>query len=144
MKRLIASAFSLRDYAADLEDDLAERNCGHLRVRPRGGALVIESGDKKHPHQHARLRRDTVHLWLVDMPNGLGRWAPTPYRQPLAALVDLLLSDFGWAMAPRPELPQGPSGARSAAEVGRSAAQAPEHRSLTIEHRTKLKKRKSR
>jgi transposase len=72
----------------------------HLRVRKRGAVLTIESGDKANPWPHARLRRDTVHLWLLEMAVRGGRWERTPFRGLMNELVDVLFDDFPWTIAP--------------------------------------------
>jgi hypothetical protein len=90
------------DYHADeLADDLAERGFDHLRVRRRGPLLTIESGPKHDPVSHARLRRDTVHLWCLEMSTHSGAWEPTPYRDVMDTIVELLTSQFAWALAPQ-------------------------------------------
>lgn len=79
---------------------LHERGGEHLRVRKRGAVLTIESGDKVNPWPHARLRRDTVHLWLLEMAVRGGRWERTPFRGLMNELVDALFDDFPWTIAP--------------------------------------------
>jgi hypothetical protein len=66
--------------AHELADDLAYRGFKHPRVRRRGPLLTIESGDKRDPIANARLRRETVHLWRLEMPTSDG-WEPTPFRE---------------------------------------------------------------
>ncbi|PKN57084.1 MAG: hypothetical protein CVU56_12905 [Deltaproteobacteria bacterium HGW-Deltaproteobacteria-14] len=88
------SAFSL---AARLS---SREGLGHLRVRARGPVLTIESGPEEDPVQHARLRRDTVHLWVLEMPARGGRWERTPFRAQLDALEELLVEQFGWCLEP--------------------------------------------
>jgi hypothetical protein len=73
----------------------------HLRVRKHGSALIVESGPPADPIKHFRLRRDTVHLWLLDMADHAGRWERTPFRAPLDDLVSSVLTDFPWTVAPR-------------------------------------------
>ena len=46
----------------------------HLRVRRRADLLTLESGPTRDPFPHARLRRDTVHLWRLEMATHTGRW----------------------------------------------------------------------
>ena len=103
--------FAAEDYhAEELEDDLAQRGFKHLRVRRRGELLTIESGNKRDPVPHARVRRDTVHLWILEMPTETGRWESTPFRQTMDPLVELLTTQFAWALAPRPAIPIRTSG----------------------------------
>lgn len=72
----------------------------HLRVRRRGDLLTLESGPAEDPLCHARLRRVTVHLWRLEMPAASGRWDPTPFRDQLKALLDMLIQLFPWTLAP--------------------------------------------
>ena len=83
------------------EEFLAERpQCRHLRVRRRADLLTIESGSPRDPVPHARLRQVTVHLWRLEMPTHSERWETTPFRDQLRTLLEMLVSDFGWALAP--------------------------------------------
>ena len=59
----------------------------HLRVRMRGDLLILEAGPKGDPFPHARFRRDTVHLWRLEMPTGED--ATQVLQQLLLALADL-------------------------------------------------------
>lgn len=73
---------------------------GHLRVRRRGDLLTLESGPPEAPRRHARLRRVTVHLWLLEMPASSDRWNLTPFRDQLKALLVMLVHQFPWTLAP--------------------------------------------
>ena len=76
MRKLVAEDWR----ADDLEEDLTSRGYGHLRVRHHGDTLTIESGAKgPNAFAHARLRRETVHLWRLEMPTSTGRWATTAF-----------------------------------------------------------------
>lgn len=72
----------------------------HLRVRRRGDLLTLESGPAEDPRRHARLRRVSVHLWRLEMPAASGRWNLTPFRDQLKILLDMLLHQFPWMLAP--------------------------------------------
>lgn len=72
----------------------------HLRVRARGPVLTVESGPMDDPVRHVRFRRDTVHLWLVEMPVRGGTWQKTPFRGVLDELVDTVVTTFPWTLAP--------------------------------------------
>ncbi len=71
----------------------------HLRVRARGALLTVESGPEQAPWPHIRFRRDTVHLWRLEMPVRGGRWERTPYRGPLEDLVDSVVEAFPWTLS---------------------------------------------
>jgi hypothetical protein len=73
---------------------------GHLRVRRRGDLLTLESGPLENPRRHARLRRVTVHLWRLEMPAASNRWDPTPFRDQLKTLLEMLTHQFPWTLAP--------------------------------------------
>lgn len=86
-------------YHADaLEKRLHDRGLTHLRVRKYGKTLIVESGPKDQAWKHFRLRRDTVHLWWLDMAGRSGRWERTPYRDLMDNLADLVMDAFGWTL----------------------------------------------
>jgi hypothetical protein len=97
-------------HAEELADDLVARGFPHLRVRRRADVLTIESGPKKDPVAHARLRRIAVHLWRLEMQEPDGTWVSTPYRLPINAQLELLVTQFAWVLAPRPTIPTRTSG----------------------------------
>ena len=70
----------------------------HLRVRRRGRVVTIESGPAADPVAHARFRRDTVHLWWLEMPARGGRWDRTPYRDQIERLMATLAEVFPWTL----------------------------------------------
>ena len=76
----------------------------HLRVRRRDDCLTLESGLAQDPVRHARFRRDTAHLWRLEVARHTGRWDKTPFRDQLAALLDLLITLFPWTLAPIEEI----------------------------------------
>ena len=78
---------------------LHERGATHLRVKKRGALLTIVSGPEDDPWPHARLRRDTVHLWFLEMAVRGSRWEKTPFRDTMDELVDLLVEQFPWTIA---------------------------------------------
>jgi len=69
-------------------------------VKKRGALLTIVSGDEADPWPHARLRRDTVHLWRLEMAVRGGRWERTPFRAQMEELMDMLVDAFPWTIAP--------------------------------------------
>jgi hypothetical protein len=68
----------------------------HLRARRRADLVTIESGPSSRPIPHARLRRDTVHLWRLEMPVSGNRWQPTFDRGLLDAVVRTLVEQYPW------------------------------------------------
>jgi hypothetical protein len=83
---------------AHVERRLHARDLKHLRARKRGVAVVVESGPKDRPWKHFRLRRDTVHLWRLDMSARGERWEKTPFRGTLDELVDMVTEQFPWTL----------------------------------------------
>lgn len=81
---------------------LASHGFGHLRARKYGALVVLESGPEDDPIPHARLRRDTVHLWTLEIASpASGRWQKTGFRDLRNKLVELLTTAFPWIVAPR-------------------------------------------
>jgi hypothetical protein len=113
MPKLVAE-----DYHADeLEEALANAGFKHLRVRRRADVLTIESGPKADPFPHARVRRDTLHLWTLEMPTASGRWELAPVREVFDNLVPILTSVFPWALAKPPSIPPERARARARART---------------------------
>jgi len=75
----------------------------HLRVRRRADLLTIESESAQGPVPCARLRQVTAQLWRLEMSTHTGRWETTPFREDLMVLLNLLVTDFGWTLAPLDE-----------------------------------------
>ena len=71
----------------------------HIRVRRHADLLILESGSRRDPLPHARLRRVTAQTWRLEMPTHMGRWEPTPLRDDLVSLLETLSRDFAWALA---------------------------------------------
>lgn len=104
--------FIAEDHHADeLQEGLASNGFKHLRVRHRGDTLTIESGPKgNEAFPHARLRRETAHLWRLEMPTSTGRWETTPVRDETDNVIAILVSVFPWALAKPPAIPTRTSG----------------------------------
>lgn len=92
-------------HASAVQQALHTAGATHLRVRKRGVALVVESGPDDEPVKHFRVRRDTVHLWCLDMADHRGKWERTPFRDQLDALVVMVLEQFPWTLTPIAENP---------------------------------------
>ncbi len=74
----------------------------HLRARKRGDTITLESGPKGDAMPHARVRRVTAQWWSLELPDHRGQWGQASFdRTPLRETLDLLRSDFGWALKPR-------------------------------------------
>lgn len=84
-----------------VEQWLHERGFDHLRARKRGPAVTVESGPTSNPTKHFRIRRDTVHLWVLDFAKHTGRWERTPFRGQLDELLEMVTSTFPWTIADR-------------------------------------------
>ncbi len=96
------SDFGPEAFAVDwlLEHFAEVDGLAHLRPRRRGRVVTIESGPNGNVVPHARFRRDTVHLWLLEMPTHTGRWERTPFRDHYDVLLETLKTQFPWALAP--------------------------------------------
>ena len=79
-----------------VESLLHARGVEHVRARKRGAAVIVESGPDDDPVRILRLRRDTVHLWQLDMSGRGGRWEKTPFRGNLDTLVHAVIENFPW------------------------------------------------
>lgn len=86
-------------HPTSVEDILHKRGFTHLRARKYGAAVIVESGPKSNPIRHFRIRRDTVHLWLLDFSLHNDRWEKTPFRAPLRDLVEAVIEQFPWTIA---------------------------------------------
>lgn len=80
-------------------DLLHNAGAKHLRARKYGGAIIVESGPEEDPIKHFRVRRDTVHLWCLDVADHRGRWERTPFRDQLHDLVGTVLTTFPWILS---------------------------------------------
>lgn len=83
-----------------LDHFTANERLAHLRARRRGRVVTIESGPARDAVRHARFRRDTQWLWLLELPAKGGRWDRTPYRDQLENLMALIETEFPWTLAP--------------------------------------------
>jgi hypothetical protein len=63
--------------------------------------VVIESGPKDDPIAHVRLRRETIHLWTLEVATHTGRWEKTGFRGTIDELLGLLVTQLPWTVAPR-------------------------------------------
>jgi hypothetical protein len=79
---------------------LASYGLDHLRARKRGALVILESGPEDDPIPHARLRRDTVHLWTLEVATHTGRWETTGFRDTREKLIALLVTNLPWILAP--------------------------------------------
>lgn len=77
----------------------SQRGLSHIRVRRRADVLNLESGPAGDPIPHARLRRETVHLWRLELPTASGRWDSTPHRGLRDDLLRLLAAQYPWMLA---------------------------------------------
>ena len=86
--------------ASHVEQLLHQRGAAHLRARKHGSAVIVESGPDDDPVKHFRLRRETVHLWWLDMADHRGRWERTPFRATIDDLVQAVVEEFPWTITP--------------------------------------------
>lgn len=88
------------EHAEAIASLLVARGLPHLRARKRGELVIIESGPDDEPIPHARLRRNTVHYWSLELVTHAGRWEKTGFRGSLKELLELLVTEFPWTVAP--------------------------------------------
>lgn len=88
-------------HPGQVEDRLHDAGFVHLRARKYGSAVIVESGPERDAIKHVRVRRDTVHLWLLDVADHRGKWDRTPLRAPLDDLLAELIDSFPWVLASR-------------------------------------------
>lgn len=86
--------------AAAVSSYLTAEGLSHLRARKYGALVIIESGPESDPFAHARLRRDTVHLWTLELATHSGRWEKTGLRGQWRELLKALITSFPWTLAP--------------------------------------------
>jgi hypothetical protein len=86
--------------AASLADLVRRKGLTHLRVRRHGVLLVVESGADDDPIPHVRFRRLGAHIWRVEMPTHSDGWEVTPLRGQIEKLLDYLITDAPWTLAP--------------------------------------------
>lgn len=87
-------------HAERVEKLLHDAGAKHARARKYGTSVIVESGPARDPVKHFRIRRDTVHLWCLDMANHRGQWERTPFRQNLDELVLMVIETFPWTLTP--------------------------------------------
>ncbi|WP_437313608.1 hypothetical protein [Sorangium sp. So ce385] len=87
------------EHAAAISSFLAAQGLSHLRARKYGQMVIIESGPEADPSGHARLRRDTVHFWTLEIATHTGRWEKTGFRGLWQDLLKRLMADFPWTLA---------------------------------------------
>jgi hypothetical protein len=92
-------------HVTTVQEALHAAGATHLRARKHGAAVIVESGPEDDPVKHFRVRRDTVHLWCLDMANHRGQWERTPFRQGIGDLVLMVLDRFPWTLTPIAENP---------------------------------------
>lgn len=85
-------------HASRVESLLHKHGAEHLRARCYGAAVIVESGPEDDPVKHFRARRDTVHLWCLDMSGRGERWERTPFRGNLDELVSMVVEAFPWTL----------------------------------------------
>lgn len=87
-------------HASRVESLLHETGAKHVRARRHGATVIVESGPEQDPLKHFRLRRDTVHLWCLDVADHRERWERTPFRDGLDNLVKAVIEQFPWTLTP--------------------------------------------
>lgn len=77
------------------------KELSHLKIRLRGDVLTLESTDEyDNVYPHARFRKQPGDKWSLEMPVKKG-WEPTFMEGTIIELMEMLLKQFPWALAPR-------------------------------------------
>lgn len=99
----MARPFTVEDHhAAETLARLADYDgLEHIRARRRADLLTLESGPPGEVVPHTRFRRVGVHRWQIEMPLRASAWDRTPMRGSLLEVLDLVISQFPWMLAPR-------------------------------------------
>ena len=99
----MARAFTVADHhAVEILTHLADYDgLEHVRARRRADLLTLESGPSNDVVPHTRFRRVGVHRWQIEMPLSGGGWDRTPMRGLLREVLDLVITQFPWMLAPR-------------------------------------------
>ena len=84
--------------AASLQGLLQRSGLTHLRVRRHGQLLIVESGPSDDPVSHVRFRRHGAHIWTLEIADHNDRWEPTPFREQIERLFEIVQSDFPWTL----------------------------------------------
>ena len=87
-------------HTSRIERLLHEHGADHVRARTYGASVIVESGSRDEPLRHLRLRRETVHLWRLDIAGRRGRWESTPLRGNLESPITAVTRDFAWVLTP--------------------------------------------
>lgn len=85
-------------HRSQVEGFLHDKGFEHLRARKYGSAVIVESGPKGDAIKHFRVRRETAHLWLLDMADHRGQWQRTPVRAPLDDVLGQVVESFPWVL----------------------------------------------
>ncbi len=64
------------------------------------GPQTSEAGPEDDAIPQARVRKDTVNYWKLEMPARGGRWEPVPIRADLDEILATLTNDFAWTLTP--------------------------------------------
>jgi hypothetical protein len=99
----VARAFTVEDHHAQvILTHLAEyEGLEHVRARRRADLLTLESGPPDDAVPHTRFRRIGVHRWQIEMPLRGGGWDRTPMRGLLPVVLEVVITQFPWMLAPR-------------------------------------------
>ncbi|QQK76250.1 hypothetical protein HUG15_12240 [Salicibibacter cibarius] len=83
-----------------LEEALEQQGLTHLNVRKHGNHLVIYSVEDGERVNRARLTKVSTQYYQLGMANHRGKWESTPFKGIMEEIIDLLINDFAFAIAP--------------------------------------------
>jgi len=96
--RCIMDKIFMQSEVRDAERYFREQGFDHLRARHRGKVVTLESGPEDDVVKHARFRKDTVHLWILEIADHQGRFEPTGLRDTIENLRVALIENFPWLL----------------------------------------------
>jgi hypothetical protein len=88
-----------RSHVEELRHILSRLGLQEFHVAKHSPCLRVEAIDEQGNYPVLRLRRDTVHLWILELPKSTNRWETTPYRATMPELMNMVVADFGWLLA---------------------------------------------
>jgi hypothetical protein len=83
-----------------LEELIQKHGLEHLRVRKHGDLLVIESGPKRDPIPHLRLRRVSRQWYSPEVPDHRGHWQRLDMRARAHVVFETVIHEFPWLLIP--------------------------------------------
>jgi hypothetical protein len=88
-------------HVESVEAFIERENLSHLTIRKRGDTVTLVEGPPTDRVAIARFRRITKQWWTLEIATHTGRWEPAPVQGVLHEVLDKLVAEFPWVLAPR-------------------------------------------